>query len=98
MTTAQRQRVDEFLAIVRDALLSSDHLPAMMISLPADPEADGLGVLAVSTLDRRGQACLALEALKHLIVGVAVFDTFHRPGGEVIPNPDADAPAEGGAK
>lgn len=79
MTPLQVRHVDEFLSIVRRALVEADALPAMLVAIPADQTDDGLHILAVGTLDRAGQAKLAAEALLHLTQGVPVLDKLHGP-------------------
>ena len=94
MTPLQIRRVDEFISIVRRALVEADALPAVLVAIPADRADDGLHVFSVGTLDRAGQAEFLAEALLHLTQGVPVQDTLHGPE----PRGAALGGAQGGGK
>lgn len=85
MTASHLRRVDEFLKMLRAALVAADALPAVLVAIPADEEQDGLHVFSVGTLDIPDQARLLAQAVRRLTLAKPYADTLIFPDGSMLP-------------
>ncbi len=82
MNRQQMQRIDLFLRTIRQACIECNALPGLVLALDADPDGDGLHILAAGTLSNAHQLMVLETAARVLREQVPVVD--RRIG---IPNP-----------